>query len=127
MGIEKQDKQLLGSLAPRSRRKRRQRSAARPKSEFCWTADVTWKPQTEQTQAEAGTSCTYDTEGLPGEAEASLPAPVAAAAAGTPDPDNVLQTKHNDHHKLLQERHMRTRGERKKERKNLQRYNKLRW
>lgn len=57
--------------------------------------------QAEVTQAEAGTCRTYDTEGLPGEAQASLPAPVAAAAASAPDPDNVLQTKHNDHHKLL--------------------------
>lgn len=57
--------------------------------------------QAEVTQAEADTCRTYDTEWLSGEAQASLPAPVAAAAASAPDPDNVLQTKHNDHHKLL--------------------------
>lgn len=48
---------------------------------------------------------TYDTERFPGEPEASLPASVAAAAASTPYPDDVLQTKHYNHHKLLQETH----------------------
>ena len=48
---------------------------------------------------------TYDTEGFPGEAEAALPASVAAAAARTPYPDDVLQTEHYNHHKLLQDTH----------------------
>lgn len=45
---------------------------------------------------------TNDTEGLPGESEAALPSPVSAATTCRPDPDEVLQTKHHDHHKLLQ-------------------------
>lgn len=44
---------------------------------------------------------TYDTERFSGEAEASLPASVTTAAASTPYPDDVLQTKHYNHHKLL--------------------------
>ncbi len=51
---------------------------------------------------------TYDTERFPGEAEASLPASVAAAAASAPYPDDVLQTKHDNHHKLLQDTHTHT-------------------
>lgn len=45
---------------------------------------------------------TYNTERLPGKAESSLPASVAAAAASAPDPDDVLQTENYDHYKLLQ-------------------------
>lgn len=51
---------------------------------------------------------TYDTERFSGEAEASLPASVAAAAASAPYPDDVLQTKHYNHHKLLQDKHTHT-------------------
>lgn len=51
---------------------------------------------------------TDDTERLPGEAEAALPASVAAAAASAPYPDDVLQTKHYNHHKLLQDRQTHT-------------------
>lgn len=46
---------------------------------------------------------TYNTERLPGKAQSSLPASVAAAAASTPDPDDVLQTENHDHYKLLQD------------------------
>lgn len=45
---------------------------------------------------------TYDTEGLPGETQSPLPSSVATAASGRPDANDVLQTKHNDHYKLLQ-------------------------
>lgn len=46
---------------------------------------------------------TYDTERLPGKAQTPLPSSVAAAAAGRPDADDVLQPEHHDHHKLLSE------------------------
>lgn len=45
---------------------------------------------------------TYDTEGLPGKAQSPLPSSVATAASSRPDANDVLQTKHNDHYKLLQ-------------------------
>lgn len=45
---------------------------------------------------------TYDTKGLAGESEASLPSAISAAAASGPDPDEVLHAKHHDHDKLLQ-------------------------
>lgn len=44
---------------------------------------------------------TDDTEGLSGKAEATLPSSVAAAASGGPDPDDVLQAEHHDHHEFL--------------------------
>lgn len=44
---------------------------------------------------------TDDTEGFSGKAEAALPSSVAAAAPSRPDADDVLQTKHHDHHKFL--------------------------
>lgn len=51
----------------------------------------------------AGRACllTDDTEGFSGKAEAALPSSVAAAASSGPDPDDVLQAKHHDHHELL--------------------------
>lgn len=47
---------------------------------------------------------TYDTEGLPGKPQPSLPSSISAATAGCPDPDEVLQSKHDNHHKLLENR-----------------------
>lgn len=44
---------------------------------------------------------TDDTEGLSGKAEAALPSSVTAAAASGPDPDDVLQAEHHDHHEFL--------------------------
>lgn len=46
---------------------------------------------------------TYDTKRFSGKAETSLPASIAATAASTPYPDDVLQAKHYNHHKLLQD------------------------
>lgn len=45
---------------------------------------------------------TYDAKGLPGKSQPSLPSPVSAATASSPDPDEVLQPKDHDHYKLLQ-------------------------
>lgn len=53
---------------------------------------------------------TYDTEGLSGKPQPSLPSPISAATAGCPDPDEVLQSKHDNHHKLLEITHMHTRA-----------------
>lgn len=53
-----------------------------------------------------GHLCTDDTERFSGEAKATLPASVPAAAAGAPNPDDVLESKHYDHHKLLQNTHI---------------------
>lgn len=47
-------------------------------------------------------SLTYDAERLSGEAQTPLPSSVATAASGRPNANDVLQTEHNDHHKLLQ-------------------------
>lgn len=47
---------------------------------------------------------TDDTEGFSGKAEAALPSSVAAAASSRPDADDVLQTKHDDHHEFLWDR-----------------------
>lgn len=44
---------------------------------------------------------TDDAEGLAGETQPSLPAAISATAARCPDPDEVLQAKHHNHHKLL--------------------------
>lgn len=46
---------------------------------------------------------TDDTEGFSGKAEAALPSSVAAAAAGGPDADDVLQAEHHDHHEFLRD------------------------
>lgn len=52
-------------------------------------------------QSDGEVKLTYDTEGLPGKAQTALPSSVAAAASCRPDAYDILQTKHNDHHKLL--------------------------
>lgn len=53
---------------------------------------------------------TYHTERFPGEAQAAPPAPVAAAAAGRPDADDVLHAEHHDHDKLLRGKAQREAG-----------------
>lgn len=57
---------------------------------------------TDDTDLNGTQTLTYDTEGLPGKSQPSLPSPVSAATASCPDPDEVLQPKDHDHHKLLQ-------------------------
>lgn len=44
---------------------------------------------------------TDDTEGFSGKAEAALPSSVAAATSSRPDTDDVLQSKHHNHHEFL--------------------------
>lgn len=52
-----------------------------------------------------GSALTNDTERLAGKFQASPPAPVAAAAAGGPDPHKVLHPKHHDGDNFLQGGH----------------------
>ena len=64
-----------------------------------------------QTWASRTLILTYDTEGLSGESQSSLPSAVPAAAACRPDSNDELQTKDDDHHEFLrdQTRHVRER------------------
>lgn len=58
-------------------------------------------PQRESIENGQLRQLTYHTKGLSSKAQPSLPSSVATAASCRPDTDDVLQSKHHNHHKLL--------------------------